>query len=40
MMEAIDMLKKVYEKQTEEEVRPAFDKFDEDGSGAIDKKEL
>lgn len=33
-------MKKVYDKKSEEDVRPAFDKFDTDGSGAIDKKEL
>jgi len=33
-------MKAAYEKKIVDDVRPAFDKFDNDGSGAIDKKEL
>lgn len=40
MMAAIDDLKAAYEAKIESDVKPAFQKFDADGSGAIDKAEL
>jgi len=40
MMAAIDDLKAGYEAKIESDVKPAFQKFDADGSGAIDKAEL
>jgi len=40
MIGAINKLKEAYEKKTEGDVRPEFNKFDTDGSGSIDKGEL
>ena len=40
MMDAIDYLKKDYEKKIKEQVMPAFRKYDADGSDSIDKEEL
>jgi len=40
MIEALDQLKTAYDEKIETDVKPAFQKFDADGSGAIDKKEL
>jgi len=38
--EGLDQMKETYNTITEEDVKPAFMKFDTDESGAIDKSEL
>jgi len=40
MIEALDAMKEAYNQKIDTDVKPAFQKFDADGSGAIDKKEL
>jgi len=40
MTAALDAMKEAYDQKIETDVKPAFQKFDADGSGAIDKKEL